>query len=127
MKKLLITLSIFLGIGLSAMAQTDLNGLWADSTSSESFQHCFAVFAQKGDSVFVTHYLEFNGQPFVEYGKGVIKGNKVIYDVEVTLQIPGWATAGRHELVLSEDKKLLTGTFTDNKGNTGKLVFRRLR
>ena len=128
MKFLTSFLIVFqLGFTFSLFGQNNVNGLWEDATSSSAFSHCTAIFAQDGDSIFVTHYLEFNGQPFVEYGSGTIQGDTLIYEVKVTQQIPGWATSGTHQLILSEDKKTLKGTYTDNKGNTGELVFKKKR
>ena len=59
----------------------------------------------------------------MEYGEGNIIGNQVVYKVDVTLPIAGWATAGIHQLKLSADGKKLKGFYTDNKGNTGPIVF----
>lgn len=120
----LILLAIILCTGISK-AQ-NLNGVWADSSSS-SFDNCYAVFALDGDSVFMTHYIEFNGKPFIEYGRGIKKGNEIIYSVKVTQQIPGWSTtAGLHTLMISKDGQTLRGSYKDNVGNTGPLVFKRL-
>lgn len=122
MKKLLC--SLFIIIGTVSFAQ-DVNGVWSDS-SSTSFNNCYAIFAIQGDSVFMTHYIEFNGTPFVEHGEGVIKGNTLKYHVVVTKQIPGWTTtAGDHVLKLSADGQTLKGVYSDNVGNTGPLVFKR--
>lgn len=103
----------------------DISGVWADS-SSASFTNCYAIFSVEGDSIQMTHYLEFNGAPFVEYGKGIIQNNQVNYHVVVTKQIPGWTSqSGDHSLTLSNDSTTLRGTYTDNLGNTGPLVFKR--
>ena len=103
----------------------NFNGVWSDSSSAD-FSNCTAVFSIKKDSVFMTHYLEFQGHPFVEYGKGVVKGNQIQYTVFVTVQIPGWNTSkGLHKLTISEDGKTLRGTYEDNTGRKGNLVFKR--
>lgn len=103
----------------------DINGVWQDSTGA-SFKNCIAIFSVQNDSVFMSHYLEFNGIPFVESGAGIISGDTLNYQVTVTRQIPGWSTAGIHQLVLSADRKTLRGTYSDNVGNTGTLVFKRI-
>tara|TARA_B110000211_G_C14062311_1_gene546115 strand:- start:1779 stop:2165 length:387 start_codon:yes stop_codon:yes gene_type:complete len=122
MKKLLC--SLFILIGSVSFAQ-DINGVWSDS-SSTSFGNCYAIFSIQGDSIFMTHYIEFNGAPFVEHGEGIIKDNILKYHVVVTKQIPGWTTtAGDHVLQLSADGKTLRGTYSDNVGNKGPLVFKR--
>lgn len=107
-------------------AQTpDYNGIWADS-SSNSFTNCYAIFSVKNDSVFMTHYLEFNGEPFVEYGIGILKDAKLSYRVCVSKQIKGWTTTkGHHILKLDADGKTLRGSYTDNSGNSGPLVFKK--
>lgn len=120
----LFTIFLFITmISLNANAE-DINGIWQDSTST-SFSNCTAIFAVKNDSVFMTHYLEFNTIPFVEYGKGVIKGDSIIYSVTVSKQIPGWSTAGVHRLKSFDQGKTLRGNYHDNKGNSGTLVFKR--
>ena len=74
----------------------------------------------------MTHYAEFNGNPFVEHGEGIVIGNKLQYSVKVTTRVPGWkTTAGKHVLVLSDDKRTLRGTYNDNTGNSGPLVFKK--
>ena len=122
MKKLLLAFAIC--IPLFSFSQ-NFNGIWVDS-SSTSFSNCSAVFSVKNDSVFMTHYLEFNGNPFVEYGIGKVYGKKLKYNVNVTLQVPGWKTTkGKHILTISEDGKTLRGTYEDDSGNKGVLVFKR--
>ena len=74
----------------------------------------------------MTHYLEFKGNPFVEYGAGIVNGNQIQYTVYVTVQVPGWnSKKGYHILTVSEDGKTLRGTYEDDSGNKGNLVFKR--
>lgn len=123
MRKIIFFLAVLASGSLFAQ---DVNGVWADSSSS-SFTNPTAVFSVQNDSVFMTHYVEFNGNPFVEHGEGVIKGDTLIYTVKVTVQVPGWSTTqGVHTLVLSADRNTLRGTYKDNAGNTGPLVFKRV-
>ncbi len=122
MKKLLFPLLMI--ISLASYAQ-DINGVWSDS-SSTGFKNCWAIISVQGDSVFMTHYIEFNGNPFVEHGEGVIRNNNLRYHVVVTKQVPGWTTtSGEHNLTLSSDGNTLRGTYKDNAGKSGPLVFRR--
>ncbi len=122
MKTLLFTL--FVSLTIFTYSQ-DFNGVWADS-SNVNFSNCTAIFSVKKDSVFMTHYLEFKGHPFIEHGSGIVEGNKIKYKVDVTLQVPVWkASRGNHILTLSEDGTTLRGTYEDNLGNKGKLVFKR--
>tara|TARA_B100000674_G_scaffold129521_1_gene99776 strand:- start:7927 stop:8313 length:387 start_codon:yes stop_codon:yes gene_type:complete len=103
----------------------NFNGVWTDSSSTD-FSNCTAVFSVKKDSVFMTHYLEFKGNPFVEYGAGIVNGNQIQYTVYVTVQVPGWnSKKGYHILTVSEDGKTLRGTYEDDSGNKGNLVFKR--
>ncbi|MFL5729062.1 MAG: hypothetical protein ACJ75J_06185 [Cytophagaceae bacterium] len=129
MKKAFIFLVLIFSSGFSfsqTNAYSDLNGLWADSNSA-AFSNAYIIFSQEGSSVTFSHYLEFKGIPMVEYGKGKISGNKVEYKVKVSKPIPGWARKGFHSLLLSADGKTLRGIYKDEKGNTGPLVFKKIR
>jgi len=103
----------------------NVTGIWVDSNST-AFQNCYVIFSQQGSKITMLHYLEFNGAPLVEEGKGSITGNTVSYNVIVTKPIEGWATTGKHCLVLSADGNTLRGTYLDGKGNKGPLVFKKM-
>lgn len=104
-----------------------ITGIWTDSNST-AFSNGYAIFSvDKMGKVMVTHYVEYNGTPMVEQGIGFFAHNTVNYDVQVTKAISGWATKGQHVLTLSEDGQTLRGHYKDEKGNTGALVFKRLR
>ncbi|VUD42101.1 hypothetical protein TDB9533_00624 [Thalassocella blandensis] len=96
----------------------DINGLWSDS-NNPNCENCYAIIAQDGDDIFFAHYIEWKGKPLVEYGKGKRIGNIIEYQVTVTRQIPGWASAGKHRLELSKDGQSLKGSYQDNLGNKG--------
>lgn len=102
----------------------NFNGLWRD-VAGTNFTNCYLIISQDGTEARMTHYLEFNGTPMVEFGEGKVTGNKVHFKVKITQQIPGWATTGEHDLVLSDDGNTLQGNFKDGKGNTGPLQFKR--
>jgi hypothetical protein len=102
----------------------NLNGLWRD-VAGPTFANCYLIISQDGTQARMTHYLEFNGTPMVEFGEGTVTGNKVHFKVKITQQIPGWATTGEHDLELSDDGNSLQGTFKDGKGNKGPLLFKR--
>lgn len=103
----------------------NLNGIWSDCNNGD-FDNCYAVFSTIGDSIYMGHYLEYQNQPFFESGKGIIKGDSVIYHVDVIRTIPGWgAGGGTHYLKLSDDKKRLEGIFVADSGNSGPMVFKR--
>ncbi len=100
------------------VAETQIDGLWSDS-NNPNCRHCYAVIAQDGEKVFFAHYIEWKGQPMVEYGQGTRSGDVIEYQVTVTRPIPGWATSGKHRLVLSKDGKSLVGEYSDNMGKKG--------
>lgn len=135
MKKIcLLTLGFFLLlIGISCQNQrkeknqetSRFAGVWSDS-SSVDFKNCYAVYSEIGDSIHIAHYLEFKGEPFFETGSGIIKGDSIIYHVDVINMIPEWGPdGGTHYLKLSEDKNTLEGVFITDSGHTGPLVFRK--
>jgi hypothetical protein len=117
-------LGFLIATSITVSGQIDVNGIWKDSAGT-SFDKGTMIIAQKGDSIILTHYLEFNGQPFTEYGVGKIKGDSLIYHLTVTLPIPGWSLTGVHKLKLSKHGNKLIGIYIDDKGNSGRLVFTR--
>jgi hypothetical protein len=120
MQKLYILIfSLCFSINLNA--QNNLNGIWKD-VNSKKFKNCFLIIAQDKDSIFINHYIEYKGTPMVEYGRGVLKNDSIIYNVKVTLPIPGWSTAGQHHLKIINTNEI-SGMYFDNKGNSGKLKF----
>lgn len=120
MRKLFILiLSLYFSINLNA--QTNLNGIWKD-VNSKNFKNCYLIIAQDKDSVFVNHYLEYKGMPMVEYGRGILKNDSIIYYLKVPLPIPGWSTAGEHRLKIIHDKEI-SGMYFDNKGYSGEIKF----
>lgn len=130
MKKLnfvLLTLSIILVFSCKNGVKelTSFNGIWSDCNDA-NFDNCYAVFSQSGDSIHMGHYIEFKGQPFFESGSGIVKGDSIIYHVDVIRPIPAWGPdGGTHYLKLSEDKNSLKGVFITDSGHKGPLVFRR--
>lgn len=127
---LLLCISVlFLNFGYSqeksATPKIDVNGVWEDINSG--VQNAVAIISEDDGKIIFSHYLEWKGQKFVESGTGKRTGNTIIYTVNVTLPIEGWATAGTHTLVLSQDGNTLEGTFKDNKDRSGPIAFRRVR
>ena len=101
------------------------NGIWSDCNDTD-FDNCYAVFTATGDSIQMGHYIEFKGQPFFESGSGIIKGDSIIYHVDVIRPIPEWGPdGGTHYLKLSRDKNTLEGIFITDSGIKGPLVFKR--
>ena len=130
--KIILGISILL-LGFSCQKQikkpippiASFNGIWDDSTSTD-FKNCYAVYSEIGDSIYMGHYIEFKGQSFFETGSGNIKGDSIIYHVDVIHMIPEWGPdGGTHYLKLSEDKNTLEGIFITDGGNRGPLVFKR--
>ncbi|MEN2400544.1 hypothetical protein GKZ90_0012200 [Flavobacterium sp. MC2016-06] len=109
----------------SISKKIDINGVWEDINSG--VQNAVAIISEQNGKIIFSHYLEWKGQKFVESGIGKRVGNTIIYTVDVTLPIEGWATQGEHTLTLSEDGNRLEGTFTDNKKRSGSIAFKRIR
>lgn len=125
---LLFITVLFFNLGYSqqkSVPKIDINGVWEDINSG--VENAVAIISEQNGKIIFTHYLEWKGQKFVESGTGKRIGNSIIYNVNVTLPIEGWATAGTHTLVLSEDGNKLEGTFKDNKNRTGSIAFKRVR
>ena len=130
LKKTLFILTLFTAIS-SCTSKTDIpvaniSGLWTDVNSSD-FKNCYIIIAQDRNKIIMNHYLEFKGAGMVEYGIGKIKNNTVSYDVVVTKAIPGWATKGKHFLTLNKKRDTLRGTYQDEQGKHGTIVFARLK
>ena len=103
----------------------NFNGFWEGNTST-NFKNNHIVFSEIGDSIHIGHYLEFKDQPFFESGSGIIKGDSIIYHVDVIRPIPAWGPdGGTHYLKLSEDKNTLEGIFITDSAHKGPLVFKR--
>lgn len=109
----------------SAAPKIDINGVWEDINSG--VQNAVAIISDQNGKIIFSHYLEWKGQKFVESGIGKRTENTITYTVNVTLPIEGWATAGIHTLLLSEDGNTLEGTFKDNKDRNGPITFKRVR
>lgn len=107
------------------VSKIDINGVWEDINSG--VQNAVAIISELNGKIIFSHYLEWKGQKFVESGTGTRNGNTIIYTVDVTLAIEGWATKGTHTLTLSEDGNTLQGTFIDNKKREGPIAFKRIR
>ncbi|OIQ40893.1 MAG: hypothetical protein BM563_01670 [Bacteroidetes bacterium MedPE-SWsnd-G1] len=128
MKKL--SLIIILGLLFvscidSKNQQVNFNGIWSDC-NGEHFDKCYAVFSTIGDSIHMGHYIEFKGESFFESGSGIIKGDSIIYHVDVIKPIEAWGPdGGTHYLKLSKDKNTLEGIFITDSGNKGPLIFKR--
>ena len=104
-----------------------VNGIWVDSNSM-AFTNGYAIFSvDEQGKLAMTHYVEFNGVGMVEKGIGFCSHGTLNYEAIVTKGIPGWSLKGQHILTLSEDGNTLRGYYKDAKGNTGPLVFKRLR
>lgn len=99
------------------------SGLWTDVNSAD-FDQGYLIIAQDNQDIHMTHYVEYKGQPLVEYGKGTRVGNQLSYQVTVTRKIPGWVTKGTHILTLSADGQSLEGRY-ESKLGSGPLKFVR--
>jgi hypothetical protein len=107
-------------------SSANISGLWTD-VNSGNFKNCYVIIAQDGNKIIMNHYLEFKGTKMVEYGIGEIKETTVTYDVVVTKAIPGWATKGKHILILNKQGDTLRGNYEDEQGKSGPIVFAKLK
>ena len=105
-------------------AGDSISGLW-EEVSTPGHKSSFVVFSQDGETVHVACYWEFKGQPVVWHGKGTRKGGKVKYSYSTTRGPAKWEPYGVHDLTLSKDGKSMTGTWTNQKKQTGPLKFIR--
>ncbi len=103
----------------------ELAGLWTDS-NTKTFQHSAIIFSVEGSTIEMMHYLEWQGHPFVEKGRGRIYGRKLDYFVTVTRPIPGWSLTGEHFLTLSKDGRTLRGACEDENGILVPLVLKKV-
>ena len=133
MKKIYVILFSlsFLTLSFSCQKQkqnlplTSFNGIWEDVNNAD-FKNCYVVYSEIGDRIHMGHYIEFKSQPFFETGSGIIKGDSIIYHVDVIHPIPEWGSdGGTHFLKLSEDKNTLKGIFITDGGHKGPLIFKR--
>lgn len=129
-KKTIAILTLFITLS-SCISKTEtssanISGLWAD-VNSGNFKNCYVIIAQDGNKIIMNHYLEFKGTKMVEYGIGEIKDTTVTYDVVVTKAIPGWATKGKHILILNKQGDTLRGNYEDEQGKSGPIVFAKLK
>lgn len=103
-----------------------IDGVWEDDNSG--VKNAIAIFSeQENNQILYTHYLEWNGQKFVESGIGYREGNTITVAVKVTTTIEGWATEGTHVLTISEDGKSLKGTYSDSMDRHGEIAFKKVR
>jgi hypothetical protein len=107
-------------------SSANISGLWTD-VNSGNFKNCYVIIAQDGNKIIMNHYLEFKGTKMVEYGIGEITETTVTYDVVVTKAIPGWATKGKHILILNKQGDTLRGNYEDEQGKSGPIVFAKLK
>lgn len=130
LKKIIAILTLFTALSSCTSkpetSSANISGLWAD-VNSNNFKNCYVIIAQDGNKIVMTHYLEFKGSKMVEYGIGEIKDNTVTYDAVVTKAIPGWASKGKHHLKLNKQGDTLRGTYEDEQGNNGPIVFAKLK
>lgn len=99
-----------------------IDGVWKDDNAGVT--NAVAIFSEQANNqIIFTHYLEFQGQKFVESGIGIRDGNTITYTVKVTKPIAGWATEGIHTLLISEDGQRLEGTYSDNMNTAGAIAF----
>lgn len=123
---LVLVITLFCGMASNSHAQEVvlLDGLWGDVNTTD-FTNGTMIIAQDGNTIYVSHYVEYKGVAMVEYGIGTRSGDVLDYEVNVTRPIPGWVEKGHHTLTLSEDGQRLEGHYQSIAGK-GPLLFERL-
>ena len=112
---------------ISQTAIPQVAGVWTDAPAA-TIQNAYMIISQTKTKLKMVHHILWNGKPFVEEGQGTINAQgEIEWKVIVTTQISGWATAGTHKLKFDPKKGTLEGTYHDNKGNKGPLVFHALK
>jgi hypothetical protein len=112
-------------VGDTVVTGAALAGLWRDSNTTV-YKNSSIIFSVEGSNIEMLHYMEWQGKPFVEKGRGKIYGSRLDYFVVVTNPIPGWAMTGEHFLTISSDGRTLSGAFEDENGTLGSLVFKKV-
>jgi len=108
----------------AALAGDSISGLW-EEVSTPEHKSSVVIFSQEGETIHVASYWEFRGQKVVWHGKGTRKGNLVKYSYSTTRGPSKWEPYGVHDLTLSKDGKTMTGTWKNQKKQSGPLKFIR--
>jgi len=108
----------------AVLAGDSISGLWQEVSTPEH-KSSFVVFSQDGEKVHVACYWEYRGQEVVWHGKGTRKGHRVKYAYNTTRGPSNWEPYGVHDLTLSKDGKTMTGTWTNQRKESGPLKFIR--
>ena len=95
-------------------------GDWRDENPDVS--HAVASYTQDGEQIRVRGSFVYHGFRCEWVGSGTINGNRVTHSVEYTRRPPdeAWRGAdGRLVLTLSEDGRVLSGTWSNKNGHSG--------
>ncbi len=111
---------------VKSTSPTSVDGFWMGE-HGDAFTNAYAQFSEINGRIYMSHFLEFENQPYYEVGVGVRKGDSLLYHVEAKRKIPGWSPEGDHYLKIDESGNKISGYFIDQRGSKGKMIFNRLR
>ncbi|MCE5195073.1 MAG: hypothetical protein LLF28_06425 [Nitrospiraceae bacterium] len=107
--------------------KSDLNGLWV--TTTKDTNDATVIVYQEGNEVRMMCTFDYNGKKVAWYSQGTINGNNVKTRFRITpnTKPQGWENDGTHDLILSPDGNLLSGTGKSLSGFSYKIQFKRIR
>ena len=120
----LVGLVLLLLTAPAARAGDSISGLW-EEVSTPEHKSSFVIFSQDGETIHAACYWEYKGHKVVWHAKGTRTGNKVKYSYSTTRGPAKWEPYGVHVLTLSKDGKTMTGTWENQKKQSGPLKFIR--
>ena len=108
-----------------AFAEVSFDGIYEQVEDAGSI----AIYAQDGNTVYVTGHYVIGGQPRIWYGKGQRDGNTISYTYKITVGPSRLAAenkhTGKHVLTISSDGKTMTGKATASDGTSAAVTMKR--
>jgi hypothetical protein len=127
MKKQILSVSfvfvLLLFVVSVSFAEITLDGVYEEVGGTNSI----VVYAQDGNTVYVTGYYDINGQPRVWYGQGQREGNIISHSYKITRGPSSLTTMkpGKHVLTISPDGKTMTGKATTSEGKSESFTMKK--
>lgn len=107
----------------TAFAENTLDGVYEEVGATDSI----VVYAQDGNTVYVTGYYIINGQPRVWYGMGKREGNIISHSTKITRGPSSLTTMkpGKHVLTISSDGTTMAGKATASDGTSSSFTMKK--